>query len=919
MNIIQKIGLASCCTALLMPVNMVLAQTTNAPEASATIEEVLVTGRKRTESLTDVPVSISVFNAEALGEQGINSEDDLFAATPGLDYSNFNGSRQANNPGVRGVQSDLRASNQQKVTSFIDGMPMLGNSGSLQFSGVEGVEIYRGPQSAAFGRSTFAGAINYITADAAEEFEGKVLARGSDQGARELGVLVSGPITDALGYRISYVQNDWSGPDEWTATDGTEMGSEETEQFTAKFNFAFSDTAYGELSFSRLELFDQEGATWIADPASCDLDSGISYFSMGARALLPSDTFDCDWDVPGGNTPRNHDALGQFLGQYDANEVFYRDSVGMGFNALDTNMDGILQAEEYLAQTLPDGQTYEQAILGQTVRPGNTQDRDRIQGEMNFEIGDGLLQFMGMTTKDESFRWNENDYNDALVAFSVNMMTMQTSVAPNLMSMLVTVDIEETYGEVRWVSSEVESLRYTLSGSYYDYSLQQQVYNNGGALPLGWDLVYEGGPNAGQPVNPNSGITISEVATNVGASFGLQYDLSDRTTFSLEGRYQVDEVCGVDRNGANIESCKETKAFLPRIALNTTISDELSVYGQISIGNNPAGVNIAYQDSGNIQALQIASGQIAVPALAADGVTIPVNAGVVYDGAGANPPPVVDYDANTFPDFEEETLTNFEIGAKGNFANRRGSYTAAAYFMIYEGIIGAENLDWDDTDPGGWNEGNWNNFTGERTWINQGDGEMYGLEFTADYLLTDNWQVGGYITLSSSKYTDYCSIQAPNYRFGTGNADPQVFDILTPAADGVLSACGVADGNWIPKQTPFTANLNINHTLPNDLFGFRTSLRADVRHKGSYYEDHMNLIERDAVTTVNISANMRSDAWSLRLFVDNLTDVREPVRIFPANDYIAGADPSAAPTAAPSWALVPNRPREMGLQVQYEF
>jgi outer membrane receptor protein involved in Fe transport len=38
-------------------------------------------------------------------------------------------------------------------------------------SGIDQVEAYRGPQSAAFGRSTFAGAINHVTADAAEQFE----------------------------------------------------------------------------------------------------------------------------------------------------------------------------------------------------------------------------------------------------------------------------------------------------------------------------------------------------------------------------------------------------------------------------------------------------------------------------------------------------------------------------------------------------------------------------------------------------------------------------------------------------------------------------------------------------------------------------------------------------------------------------
>jgi|SaaInl5LU_22_DNA_1037371.scaffolds.fasta_scaffold09452_1 iron complex outermembrane recepter protein len=910
MKSIQNISLFGLVVAFLFPATSIFAQTTNAPEA-ATIEEVLVTGRKRSENLTDVPISISVFNAEALGAQGINSEDDLFAATPGLDYSNFNGSRQANNPGVRGVQSDLRASNQQKVTSFIDGTPILGNSGTIQFAGVDAVEVYRGPQSAAFGRSTFAGAINYVTADAPDEFEGEVLAAVSEHGREQFGVRIAGPLTDSLGYILSYQQNDWQGPDEWTATDGVQMGSEETEDLRLKLNFEFSDTAYGELTFNRLETFDQEGAQWIAPDGTCTAGSGIYRNSMGTDTEMPSGAWNCDLDIPNGHVPRNHDVLGQFTDVYNANVALYETAVGMAFATLDTDGSTTLSVDEYLAQRLPDGSTFLQALEAQTFAPGNENTKDRIQGELNFEIGDSLLQFLGMHTEDSSFRWNQNQSSDTHAVFAVNMMGI-AALNANVMNMLVPIDIEEKYAEVRWISPETERLRYTLSGSYYDYSLQQQVYNNGGALVYG--QVYEGTGDPlvdGQPVFANPGITISEVATNIGASFGLQYDLTDRTTLSLEGRYQVDEVCGVDENGANVEFCQETKAFLPRLSVNTTISDSMSVYGQVSIGNNPAGVNIAYQDPGNIEALLVASGQIVSPY---DGFT--------YDGSDGIHFAAVDYDADTFPEFKEETLTNFEVGAKGSFADRRGSYTAAVYFMIYEDIIGAENLNWDDDTTDGWNEDLWTDFTGERTWINQGDGEMYGIELTADYALDDIWTVGGYVTLSSAKYTDYCSIQAPEYRDAPGGAaggGSNTLPILTPAADGVLSSCGVVDGNWIPRQTPFTANFNVSATLPNDLFGMRTSLRADVRHKGSYFEDHLNLLEREPVTLVNLSANMRSDNWTLRFYVDNLTDNQEPSRVSLGNYYANDVNPTVATSQVGSWSIVPTRPREVGFSVGYNF
>jgi iron complex outermembrane receptor protein len=909
MKILNKLVVGSLGAAftLIAPVSAL------AQDGAGTIEEVLVTGRKREESLTDVPISISVFNATMLGEQGINSEDDLFSATPGLDYTNYHGGRQANNPGVRGVASDLRASNQQKVTSFVDGMPILGNTGTLQFSGIDAVEVYRGPQSAAFGRATFAGAINYVTADAPDEFEGEFKAHLSEHGREEVGILLAGPLTDSLGYRISYVQNDWQGPDEWTATDGVQMGSEETEQVRLKLNFELSDTVYGDITFDRLETFDQGGASWVAPTGTCGPGAGIFVFSMGVDTEQPAGIWDCDLDIPGGNVQRNHNVLEQFTNVFNANVDSYTAVVnaanmGMGLG-LDTDANG-LSVDEYLSQRLPDGSTFLQALEAQTFAPGNETIKDRVQGELNFEIGDGLLQVMGMYTEDTSFRWNQNQHSDTHAVFAVNMMGI-AALNNNVMNMLVPVAITEQYGEVRWVSPEEERLRYTLSGSYYDYELQQQIYNNGGAWHYGQIVDFPGDPRDGDAVYANPGITISEVATNIGASFGVQYDFTDRTTLSLEGRYQIDDVCGIDANGANVQFCQETKAFLPRLSINTSLTENTSVYGQISIGNNPAGVNIAYQDPGNIEALAIASGQIASTY---DGFT--------YDGSDGVHFAQIDYDASTFPDFEEETLTNFEIGTKGSFADRRGAYTAAVYFMIYEDIIGAENLDWDDDSANGWNADQWTNFTGERTWINQGDGEMYGIELTMDYALDDIWTVGGYVTMSSAKYTDYCSIQAPNYRDapgGAGGGGNHLVPILTPEADGVRSSCGVVDGNWIPRQTPFTANFNVSASLPNDLFGMRTSVRADIRHKGAYFEDHMNLRERGAVTMLNLSANMRSDNWTARLYIDNVTNNNDPARVYGGNFFTDNANPTLVPGAVGSSVIVPTRPREMGLSIGYNF
>jgi len=882
-------------------------------DGSEELAEIVVTARKRSERLIEVPISISVFGGQELQDRGILSQGDLFEATPGLTFDINTDGRQGVNPGVRGVQSELIATNQQKVNSFIDGLPMLGSTGVLQFDGIESVEVYRGPQSAAFGRATFAGAINYVTADAADEFGGRAEVRFSDQGQQQGLLAVTGPIGDALGFRVQYVNGTWGGPGEWRSTDGLDMGEEKTEQISAKLNFEFSESAYGEVMYTRLETQDNPGTGFALDTANCQGDSGIWRFNMGSDTPMFSGKWDCDASIPSGGIPNNHDPLSQFLGQYDANRAFYEAAVAsqnMGmWQHLDTNGDGILQSGEYLAQTLPgDGGTFEQALLTQTVgNPMQDNDRDRFQGELNFEIGDNLLKFMGMYVDDSLERWFESDNGNSLGSFGVNMMTMQASLNANAMSMHVLAEITETYAEVRWVSPDDRQLRYTLSGSYYDYDLNGQVHNGFGAIAFG--LI---APN-GNPVFPLPGISNSEVATNYGAAFGVQYDFTDSTTLSVEGRYQTDENCGTAVFGAQSESiCQTTDAFLPRVSLSYAFNEDHRAYAQFSIGNNPAGVNIAYADPGNIEALLVASGQMVNPA---DGFT--------YDGSDGVHFAAVEYGPTTFLKFEEETLTNIEIGTKGTFGDRRGSYAVALYYMFYEDMINAQNLSWDDTDPLGWNETNWTTFTGERSWINEGDGEFYGLEVAGDFNFTDIWSVGGYVTISQAKYDKFCSNQAPQYRDapgGAGGGGNFIVPILSPAnGDDVLYACGDVSGNWIPRQSRVTGNVDVRADLPSPIFGLDTTFRLDIRYQGSYYADHMNLQEHPALTTMNLSAIMRNENWNVRLFVTNLTDEDAPLNVSTSNFYAPNPNPALAAISAGSWTVVQRRPREIGAVLTWNF
>lgn len=914
----KKWGIRSGLVARVVSGSIILAftGTLSAQEAGTrTLEEITVTGRKREESLTDVPVSISVFSADEIRKAGIINQQDLFDATVGLSFDTATGDRNSSQPAVRGIQSNEIATTQQKVNSFIDGVPMLGQVGSLTFSGIDQVEIYRGPQSAAFGRSTFAGAINYVTSDATEEFEAEFAARTSDLGSNELGVAISGPISENLGYRISYIYDEFTGPDEWTSTDNYEMGAQETGTLNAKLNFKFSDNVYGEVMYTRLDQDDSAAAQWSLSPTSCSGSSGKFLFNMGARIELPAGAWNCN--INSDPLARNHDVLGQFVGQYDANRADYEASFMGGFAPLDTNSDGMLSSDEYLAQTLGDGQTFEQALLGQTVQPFAKTERDRFQGELNFAVGDSLLTFLVMDNTEFYQRWNDSDGTDSLAVFG-NFMGM-SSLGMNVGSMSDPTDIDESYIEARWASPDDRKFRYTVSASHYEYDFQTDVYFNYGALAYGLTL-----PN-GDPVNPNRNLIISNSTSNSGLAFGLNYDFNDTVTASFEGRFQTDENCGQDVVNA-IKDCVTTDSFAPRLSINKALGENSSVYAQLSQGTNPAGINITYANPNYIEALQIASGQIPVPATDSSGNALP-NAGITYDGSDGLHFPAAGYDADTYVAYDEEVLTNFEIGYKGTFADNRGTITAAIYYMDWQDLVSARNLDWNDdsaADPmtgylGGWNVNEWNDNDGNRTFLNAGDAEFYGLEVASSFAISDIWTLGGNVALTDSTYSSYCSPEGPNYTTSGTPPFTPIKPILTPDADGVEAPCSIVDGNDIPRTSNIKGALDLTAYLPNPVFGLDTSIRADLRYTSSYVTDDFNLIERAAVTTMNLSALMRNDSLAIRLYVNNLTDNDEPLNLGFGNFYTDNANPTINPASAAGWIVTPQRPREIGVSLSYTF
>ena len=141
-----------------------LAATFTIPEAFAQgslIEEVVVTARKRAESLEESPVSVRAFTATEIQSAGIETPRDFIALTPNVTLVE---TQNAGNAfiNVRGV-SQARNS-EMSVAVLVDGVLMPNPAQfTQQLIDVQQIEVLRGPQGALYGRNAIGGAITIVT------------------------------------------------------------------------------------------------------------------------------------------------------------------------------------------------------------------------------------------------------------------------------------------------------------------------------------------------------------------------------------------------------------------------------------------------------------------------------------------------------------------------------------------------------------------------------------------------------------------------------------------------------------------------------------------------------------------------------------------------------------------------------------
>jgi iron complex outermembrane receptor protein len=222
-------------------------------KSSALLEEVIVTARKREESLQDTPLAVSAFSGEALEFRGVTSIDRLDQFTPNLALSTSPSfSNVSSNAAVyiRGIgQNDFVPVIDPGVGIYIDGVYLGRSVGAvLDVVDVERVEILRGPQGTLFGRNTIGGAISLTSVKPQDTFGGRVGAKIGTDNRIDVHGMLNLPVTDTLFSRINVASFNQDGYVSRVA-DGIDLGDDDTIAARAAFRWLPSERVTVDLMF----------------------------------------------------------------------------------------------------------------------------------------------------------------------------------------------------------------------------------------------------------------------------------------------------------------------------------------------------------------------------------------------------------------------------------------------------------------------------------------------------------------------------------------------------------------------------------------------------------------------------------------------------------------------------------------------
>lgn len=779
------------------------------------VTEIIVTTRKREEALQSVPIAVQAITAEDLERRGITDLDGVISQSSSLIID------QGFSPAdqrivIRGL-SPTRG--RQNVAILVDDIDISSEAvttagGSLlinpRFLDVERVEIVKGPQNALYGRSAFAGAINYVTRKPGDDVEAKVGSDIGSDGRLEFTGRVSGPLSDSIkggfnaaywnhdGYHDNSVTGDGVGGIEGTTVGGV-LDFAVTEDFSVSARVDYLDdefeaSPYTIMPFNAtftvpanfpgaaagatrngvrgetpdgddLRVFVSEDPRTCADPGlDAQLQGGCDDYEGTTREITRA-TLTLDWD---------------------AGPVAFKSLTHLA-NAETSQVEGPFGVSATVDSAIGETVTEDETdLFSQELRLVSTGD-----GPISWAVG-GLY-------------WNEdNDTDDgAHLCLNYTGLPNLEPCAPYL-AVIFDVDplnppagIVPLNPDTRFRDTEHWSLYGLVEWQFLD---EWKISFEGRQT---WEDTEVGGPGP-NPLTDDNGIWDPSGTLCVLSGFPSCPKIGPGTV--PPGGPGNTTVAGV------VTGSVDDDFFAPKATLTWTPAEDYLYYFSYARAEKPAGISL------------------------------------INGGTG-----VFDPEASKF---KPEKLDVWELGAKTSWLDNRLVVNAAAFYQDFlDKQVSAQVL---VTGSGGVP-------ILQGRVVNAGEAEVWGLEIESNWQATDNLSVNLAFTWLDTEYTDYRV-------FSTNNVKAAYNGSCEPATVGGRNGCYLSyKGNELEDAPELTmvGGGRYQAALRGETDWF---VEGDFRYEDSRFDNEENLLEFPSYWLWNFRAGVTNDRWDVLVYVDNAFD-----------------------------------------------
>jgi iron complex outermembrane receptor protein len=776
MNEFKKFTLRLLCSVIALgmfavpgAISIASAQDDDESDDARRLDEVIVTSRKREESVFDIPVSVTAFSADDILNGGLEELPDLVSHTPGFHYAENSvgrGGRFNRRLIFRGMNPRTDRQTRQAATVFIDGAPTIGSEIGTT-DNYSRIEIIKGPQSAHFGRQTFSGAINAVTKKPGNEFGGSVSAEAGSWGKSDFGLQVEGPIVeDKLFFRLSGRDYSTDGEYKNSADPSTRLGAESTTDGGLGLFFTPNDSFSAKLRVRRWK--DEDGPSVAVSINGTDNASMVNC-QPGGTGTFPGGNWIC------GKVPL-----------VDASQI-----------GMDSALTPALQAYFFNPAFMS------QYDFDPVRRMGLERNAEENSLVMDWELPNGMT-VTSITAKHKNEYSSLEDFDRLVTATAGTCGALfidptLTSCSGDSYNMNLTGQ-ETFFQELRLTSSSENAFRWAIGVSYTEVEAILQ-----GPSKIGGSFL-TGAPSFGanRTFDPKTSAIFGSIA----------WDVTDRFTLSVEGRYQEDEV--IEKEGGT--EYKDTfTSENPRVILDFKPMENTTIYASYAEGTQPGQFNatVGSLPQGEIDQLR-----------------------ALADCGSAS-------DLDCLIKIPEEEVTSYEIGIKSLFWDGRAQISAAAYMMDWVNIVAANIVSITDT------EGDDMGFD-KLVQVNTlgGQADLSGFEVEGTVLLSENLQLDATISFV--------------------NSEIGVFE--SPDAERLLGIRQINGlDNEFSRYPGESGSLTL--TYEGELAANRNFfVRGDLLYQGETWMTNANVSKTDAFSTVNLRAGVTTDDWRIEAYATNLTD-----------------------------------------------